>query len=635
MTGPQGRILGLLIGTTWLTLDLIRASGPLVSHLFDSGAVVVAVAAFGPYVCGGVLAYLATLLGRRIGHGQAALSVAGLTVALRLALPLASGAVLVAIGLAALASALCLVLLAIRGAVAVGGGSAAVAACGIGGCVAILEQAILRTWDAAWRTDVLGWTASLLITLVVLGGAWRARQMASEKPVRGLWAVAIWFSLLALAFANLAYVSSQAGIHLAPAIVLAVVGLAGGVVLSSLRPNGGGIATAAVGVVALGATYCFVVLGGLVAVAAIPIAAFSLTYLASRTLTAGANASPSHLRVLGSGVAFGLAILLPYLAVQLDYEIPLGFPHLLVIVVASAALATGGVVRSNHLKTTGMVRALTGSGRRAGLAILAGILIAIPTAMTFNEAAPPLDTLPSDLRVVSWNIHYGVIPGAEGPGVDPKGFAEAIAEQDADVVLLQEVARGWILAGGTDLLQILADELGMNYVYLGTHDRQFGNAILSRYEILDPVSIPLPYGAGPQRRAAIAATIQTSRGAVRVVSVHLQNKDDEATRVAQAEALIAGLPEDGLPIVVGGDFNDTPESTTVATMLDAGFGSAQGVASRPADTYLGGDFHARLDYVFVRDVDAISDLALGGSPLSDHLSLSVTVEELPPYLGPE
>ncbi|MCJ7827471.1 MAG: endonuclease/exonuclease/phosphatase family protein, partial [Demequinaceae bacterium] len=85
----------------------------------------------------------------------------------------------------------------------------------------------------------------------------------------------------------------------------------------------------------------------------------------------------------------------------------------------------------------------------------------------------------------------------------------------------------------------------------------------------------------------------------------------------------AGLPRDGLPVVVGGDFNDGPGSTAVSRMLEAGFISAQDQLWQPADTYLGADFHARLDYVFGRGV-AFSVFALGDSGLSDHLSLGVT-----------
>ncbi|MBN2177738.1 MAG: endonuclease/exonuclease/phosphatase family protein [Demequinaceae bacterium] len=624
MTGPQGRVLGLLVGVTWLTLDLIRASGPLLSHLLDFPAPILALAAFGPYLATGILAHLAAVLGRRIGIARVALFTAVLLVLLRLSFPFASGITLVAIGLTALAVSLTLLLLVIRRSLAVGGGAAVLAAGAIGGCVSVLEQGLLHTWDAAWRSDGWGWSATALVCLIVLGGAWRSRRDTSEKPAKGLWAFGIWLSLLAFALANLGYISSQGGIHLAPAIVLAVVGLAGGAVLASLRPNGGGIPTAIVGAVALGSTHSFVILGGISVVVALPLASLCLTYLASRALSVRPGDPPSGLRSLGSATAFGLAILAPFLAVQLDYDKPLGFPHLLVMVGASALLVVGGVFGAMRPRG-GMARALTGSRRRAALVFVAAILIALPASMSFNQGASPTDDLPSQLRIVSWNLHYGVIPPAGGgPGVDPSGLVDAIKAQDADVVLLQEVDRGWILGGGADLLQLVADGLDMNYVFLGTHDQQFGNAILSRYSIDDVLAIPLPFGAGPQRRAAIAATIETADGPIRVVSVHLQHKDDEATRVAEVETLLAGLPDDGTPTVVGGDFNATPESATVSRMTDAEFLSAQDQLWQPADTYLGDDFHARLDYLFGLGV-SFSEFTLGDSPLSDHLSLAITV----------
>jgi endonuclease/exonuclease/phosphatase family metal-dependent hydrolase len=189
-------------------------------------------------------------------------------------------------------------------------------------------------------------------------------------------------------------------------------------------------------------------------------------------------------------------------------------------------------------------------------------------------------------------------------------------------VLLQEVERGWILAGGTDILQYLADSLHMNYAYAGAHDRQFGNAILSRYEITDPAAIRLPYGAGPQGRSAIVGTVATSEGPIQFVSVHLQHKDDGATREAQVEALLEAL-EPVSSRVIAGDFNDTPDSATVQLMLDAGYASAQDDLWHHENTYVGSDFNARIDYVFLEGV-AGSSFGIGDSPQSDHLNLAVT-----------
>jgi endonuclease/exonuclease/phosphatase family metal-dependent hydrolase len=135
--------------------------------------------------------------------------------------------------------------------------------------------------------------------------------------------------------------------------------------------------------------------------------------------------------------------------------------------------------------------------------------------------------------------------------------------------------------------------------------------------------IRLPYGAGPQGRSAIVGTIATSKGPIQFVSVHLQHKDDDATRVSEVKALLAGLK----PVpsrVVAGDFNDTPGSRAVALMLAAGYTSAQDAVWHEQDTYVGSDFNARIDYQFLLGVSA-SNFQIGNSGRSDHLNLASTV----------
>jgi len=626
MTGPRGRALCLMAGATWLALDLVRGSGPLISHLFDWGPSVVAPVTLGAFIGGAALAPLALLIGRGRGRGIAAVGMAVGAVILRVVLPFSHGDTRVGVGLIALGLALSLLVLALQGAVTAHGGGAALAASAIGACAGVLEQGILRTWDAVWRHDGLGWSACLLVCLVVLVSAWRARQEPSEGPVRGFWAFGLWFSLLAFAFANIAFLSSQADLHLSVSIVLCVVGLAAGVVASSRGPIDGAGVVMAVGVAATLATVGLVFLGGLAATVSAPVATASTTYLAGRAVRVEPQRTDGTLRLVGASAALGLTALLPFMLVQLDYEIPLGFPHLLVIVATTAGLAVGGLAASRErYRATVETRPSAGPIRLALVAIVLATLVAIPSALTFATGAPPVSALPDDLRVVTWNLHYGVTPRIQGgPDVDLPGIVHTLRAQDADVLVLQEVERGWVLGSGTDLLQVLADALDMNYVFVGTHDRQFGNAILSRYTIVDPVVIPLPYGAGPQRRAALVATIETEAGPVRVASLHLQNHNDGATRVAEIEAFLAALPDDDVPTLVGGDFNDTPTSATMSRMRAAGFTSIQDALDAAADTYVGADFVDRIDYLWERGLDP-TDFVLGSSPLSDHLSLAATV----------
>ncbi len=61
---------GLVAVSAWLTLDLIRFSGPLISQLFDIGVTLAVGAALAAYVGGGILAHVGSVVARQIGHGR-------------------------------------------------------------------------------------------------------------------------------------------------------------------------------------------------------------------------------------------------------------------------------------------------------------------------------------------------------------------------------------------------------------------------------------------------------------------------------------------------------------------------------------------------------------------------------------
>jgi endonuclease/exonuclease/phosphatase family metal-dependent hydrolase len=179
------------------------------------------------------------------------------------------------------------------------------------------------------------------------------------------------------------------------------------------------------------------------------------------------------------------------------------------------------------------------------------------------------------VTVVSWNIHYGVTPDGH---VRLEELARTIGEQDACVVLLQEAARGWLLAGGTDTVTWLAHRLGMRASFAPAADRQFGNAVLSCVPHDDVVVHALPYGAGPQERSAISATVDLGTPQ-RFTSVHLQHRErNTATRLEQLGTLL-GAGDLG---IVGGDLNAEPGWPELDLLEDAGFVSAQDALGDPS-----------------------------------------------------
>jgi endonuclease/exonuclease/phosphatase family metal-dependent hydrolase len=242
-------------------------------------------------------------------------------------------------------------------------------------------------------------------------------------------------------------------------------------------------------------------------------------------------------------------------------------------------------------------------------------------------AAPPApaatDAAADSLVVLDWNLHYGV---AADTAVDLEQIARTIEQQRPDVVLLQEVARGWVLGGGVDMATWLGDRLGMHVEFAPAADRQFGNVLLSRTPLHDVQIIDLPYGDGPQARSAITALVDGPGGTpVRVTSVHLQHRDDNTpTRLEQIAALTAALPDDG-PAVLTGDLNAEPGSPEVEALTAAGWVSAIDTAGDPdALTHPSDDPDVRIDWVFGRGVD-LTDARVLTDRSSDHLAVVTTV----------
>jgi endonuclease/exonuclease/phosphatase family metal-dependent hydrolase len=221
---------------------------------------------------------------------------------------------------------------------------------------------------------------------------------------------------------------------------------------------------------------------------------------------------------------------------------------------------------------------------------------------------------PTSLRVVAFNIEFAlhVARAIALLKTDP-------ALRMADVILLQEMDE--------KATRQVATALNLWYVYypalfhLRTH-RLFGNAVLSRWPIVEDQKIVLPHVSRFVRtqRTATAAAIQVGSHVLRVYSTHLGTMSDvsPSARRDQLRAILADAttyPQ----VVVGGDMNDEGVGQT-ARELGYDWPTQHG----PATTKLG-----RLDHIFVRGFDRSgerSGTVLDARGSSDHLPVWVIVE---------
>jgi len=179
------------------------------------------------------------------------------------------------------------------------------------------------------------------------------------------------------------------------------------------------------------------------------------------------------------------------------------------------------------------------------------LAVASVTAPTPAPAAAPGEPL----RVVTYNIHH----------IDGARLGKALAADPdlaaADVVFLQEV----IQPRDTDSSACAVARVGgWHCAYApghGLHGGSLGVAILSHRPLAYLEAIELPYynvrfNAG--RRVALAATIDVDGTAVRLYSVHLDNRLNPGQRAHQlAPVMDAAARWDG-PALIAGDMNTSP-----------------------------------------------------------------------------
>jgi endonuclease/exonuclease/phosphatase family metal-dependent hydrolase len=244
------------------------------------------------------------------------------------------------------------------------------------------------------------------------------------------------------------------------------------------------------------------------------------------------------------------------------------------------------------------------------------------------------------LRALSYNIHKCI--GGVDRRYDLGRIAEVIHKLDVDVAMLQEVDGGAARSNRDHQVDLLGDQLGLRYrTWFPNVDvrggGQYGNAILSRYPIIESTNLDLSIRF-KKRRSALHAVLRIRHDDVDR-TIHLYNMHLGLARYERRRQLRMFLdshPFQNLhhdtPIVVGGDLNDV--YGRLGTLLaPAGF---RGIERRPLTFPAWGPMRA-LDAIFVRgDMDFMrlarcdSDLARRAS---DHRPLIAEVR-LRPHAHP-
>jgi endonuclease/exonuclease/phosphatase family metal-dependent hydrolase len=334
-----------------------------------------------------------------------------------------------------------------------------------------------------------------------------------------------------------------------------------------------------------------------------------------------------------AGMGLFVLLVLVYYAAY-DVVLPGGNGYLPALAATLLGLAAALAMRGNRERRGVGLRTTSGRLRPAespvGLAV--GVALLLAPALLWATAPDPVAAAPSRaVRVMAYNLHFGF--DVEGWS-DLEATARAIEASGAEVVGLEEVSRGWYVNGSTDMLAWLQRRLRMPYArFAGASDPIWGNAVLSRYPIVDSQVTRLPREGVPLRRNALRVELDLGAGRrLRVVVTHLhhlEGPDGARVRLAQVPRLldtVGGRPA----TVLMGDLNAEPGSAEVALLRRAGLTDAfTAGGGGPADerTWPSDRPDRRIDYIWLSGDLTATGFVATTSTASDHRGIAVTVQQ--------
>lgn len=158
------------------------------------------------------------------------------------------------------------------------------------------------------------------------------------------------------------------------------------------------------------------------------------------------------------------------------------------------------------------------------------------------------------MRVMTWNIHGAL---GRNPRFDLDRVIALVRRRQPDIVALQEVdsrrAREAHAGNPFDVLQAALGSHGIGAKTVVTTDGEYGQALFSRWPLLNTEIHDLSYPEREPRRA-ICVDVATPGGLLRVIATHLGLSLRE--RRSQAIALLKMLGRLDRPTLALGDFND-------------------------------------------------------------------------------
>ncbi len=260
-------------------------------------------------------------------------------------------------------------------------------------------------------------------------------------------------------------------------------------------------------------------------------------------------------------------------------------------------------------------------------AALSAILVLVPLIYWLVLGAAPQPDQPQGypVKVMSYNIHSAF--NVEG-NQDLEAIAAVIENSGADIIGLQEVSRVRLMDGYADMPTWLANRLEMQMVFQGTEEPIWGNAILSRFPIIETGYGELPKEGSLIKRGYLWALIDVgAEEPLLVIVTHLHHIEvDSNIRVVQVP-VIMDFWHKGNSTVFLGDLNADPDSPEMMLIAEAGLVDAWTEAGQgPGYTYASNAPNKRIDFIWhSADLTAV-EIEVIQTQASDHMPVIATLE---------
>ena len=231
-----------------------------------------------------------------------------------------------------------------------------------------------------------------------------------------------------------------------------------------------------------------------------------------------------------------------------------------------------------------------------------------------NVQEPPVHS--GVVKVVSWNLSF-----AEKLDSAIDALTNVDELKEADILLLQEMDEEGV--------ELLSQKLGYNYVYYPAsihrrHNRNFGNAVLTKWEITrhEKILLPKSESSNKHTRNVVKANIMISDQEVIAYSAHFETfwilqPTDQRQVVSLADQIDIGNEI----VYIGGDFNSITKGSIA--YLEGRFGELglRRLSKNTGYTFEYFGIKLTLDHIFASGVDEFEAGVWRGSDASDHFPI--------------